>query len=366
MTKILSSKPQRILVIVVPYLGDVLLATPLIHSLKCAYPEAKLDVLVFKASAAMLEGNADIDQVISVPNRPSTAENWALIKRIFRRYDLAMALQTGDRAFWYTLIASSIRVNAVPPKGAKTAWKRFFTKASVAFDDEHTHTVLQNLKLLECLAIAPCFELVPPINDNHDAIQQRFAFLKEQDQYAVLHLHPQWTYKRWTEQGWFEIGHYLRQLGLKLVLTGSLASDEQAYIAGIASKLPTDTLNITGQVSLAELSYIIGRAKLFIGPDTGITHLAAATGIPVVALFGPTNPVKWAPWPTGYASFQNPFQKVGDQHVGNVLLVQGKGDCVPCYLEGCDRHRQSHSRCLDELSTQQIKDAIRRVLLGIA
>ena len=45
---------------------------------------------------------------------------------------------------------------------------------------------------------------------------------------------------------------------------------------------------------------IIAQAKLYIGPDTGITHLAAATGIPVIALYGPTNPVKWAPWPSGY------------------------------------------------------------------
>ncbi len=310
----------------------------------------------------MLEGNPDIRQILTISNRPTLAEHAALLKRIFRRYDLAMALQTSDRAFWYTLLAASIRVNAVPPVQSKTVWKRYFAKAWVEFDDEYTHTVLQNLRLLASLNVPPCYELVPPRIHNDDFVQKNQQLLIGLDKYAVLHVHPQWTYKRWTDQGWLEIGYYLRQIGLKLVLTGSATVEELDYIAQIACQLPEDTVNLAGKLTLAELTAIIEQAMLYIGPDTGITHLAAATGIPVIALFGPTNPVKWAPWPKGYTQFENPFHKVGDQQVTNVFLVQGQGACVPCYLEGCDRHRQSRSQCLDHLTSQRVKDTINKAL----
>jgi heptosyltransferase III len=210
--------------------------------------------------------------------------------------------------------------------------------------------------------VPPCYSVIPPRTNDIQQLNDRFAFLSDNNPYAVLHTHPQWTYKRWTVEGWIEIGHYLKNSGLKLVLSGGPEQDEIDYITNIAHKLPEDTINLAGQVSIAQLAQIIARAKLFIGPDTGITHLAAATGIPVIALYGPTNPVKWAPWPAAYQQKKNPFHKVGTQQVNNVFLVQGDGDCVPCHLEGCERHRESRSQCLDQLSPERIKRLVRQLL----
>ncbi|MGZ5008245.1 MAG: putative lipopolysaccharide heptosyltransferase III [Methylobacter sp.] len=354
----LSQEPAKILVIAMRYLGDVLLTTPLLHSLRRAYPDARLDVLVFHNTAAMLEGNPDIDHVITTPNRPKFADYRRLFGQLFRRYDLAIATQSGDRPFLYTLLAAPLRVAVVPPKNA-TGWrKRFFVQRWTEFDDDNTHTVLQHLKLLELIDVPKRFSLAPP---QTDSIPQ-FSFLTDNTAYAVLHPHPQWAYKQWTVAGWVEAGLYLKSLGLKLVLSGGPGQEEVDYVANIQSQLPEDTVNLAGRVSLAQLANIIGRAKLFIGPDTGITHLAAATGIPVIALFGPTNPVKWAPWPAGYNQDINPFDRMGSRRINNIDLIQGEGDCVPCHLEGCDRHRQSRSACLDTLSPERVKEAIRQAL----
>ena len=84
----------------------------------------------------------------------------------------------------------------------------------------------------------------------------------------MLHPYPQWTYKQWTIEGWIEIGHYLNKLGLKLVFSGGSAQEEKEYVANILCKLPEDTINLAGQVSLAQLAAIIAQAKLFIGTDT--------------------------------------------------------------------------------------------------
>ena len=357
----LQPNPRRILVIALRFLGDVLLTTPLIHSLKQAYPDARIDVLVYRNTAGMLEGNLDIHQIITTPNRPRFADYGHLLSRLFRRYDLAVVTQTGDRPFLYAMLAASFRVAVVPPKNAKGHWKRFFVQRWTEFDG-NTHTVLQHLKLLDLIHVPRCFALIPPTVSDTRQLAEQFPFLSEHSAYVVLHTHPQWTYKQWTIEGWIEIGHYLNGLGLRLVLSGGPAQEEIEYVAAILRRLPEGTINLAGLVTLAQLAAIIAGAKLYIGPDTGITHLAAATGIPVIALFGPTNPVKWAPFPYAYQANVNPFNKQGDQHVNNVYLVQGVGDCVPCDLEGCDKHQKSRSQCLDLLSFQHVKDAVNLAL----
>jgi heptosyltransferase-3 len=354
----MPAKPRKILVIAMRYLGDVLLTTPLIHSLRLAYPDAQLDMLVYANTVAMLEGNPDINQLITVPSKARFADNWALFRQLARGYDLAITTQAGDRPFLYSLFAASRRLGVVPPKPNTGWWKRFFLHRWLEFDDDNTHTVLQHLKILALINVPPHFALVPPRTQNAQALNQLIGT----GAYAVLHTHPQWTYKQWTVAGWIEIGHYLHRLGLRLILSGGSAPEEVDYIAHIAQQLPEDTLNLAGCVSLAELAQLLTNAKLYIGPDTGITHLAAATGVPVIALYGPTNPVKWAPWPYRFEQNSNPFSKIGSQVVNNIYLLQGEKACVPCHLEGCDKHQSSRSICLDTLSPERVKTTIRLIL----
>src|SRR5262249_56215915 len=100
---------------------------------------------------------------------------------------------------------------------------------------------------------------------------------------------------------------------------------------------------------------------VFIGPDTSVTHLAAASGCPTVALFGPTDPRLWGPWPA--AGLAQPWVAAGTiQRRGNVWLVQNPLPCLPCQEEGCERRLDSHSRCLDELSAVQVLVAVDRAL----
>ena len=87
----------RILVIALRRLGDVLLTTPLIRSVKRAYSDASVDALVFEGTGGILSGNPDVDSVIAIPARPSTGETLSLLRRLARRYDLALSTQSGDR-----------------------------------------------------------------------------------------------------------------------------------------------------------------------------------------------------------------------------------------------------------------------------
>jgi len=299
----LPVRPKRIIVIIMRYLGDVLLVTPLISSIRKAYKTAEIDVVVFNNTAAMLEGFADINSVITIPNQPTIKEQLDLYKTLFRKYDLAVNTQIGDRPFLVSLVSSSTRIGAIPQGHEKNHWKRFFYQGWTEFDNEHTHTVLQNLKLADVLNIPRVYQTTPP--------NCKFETKKNLAQkYAVLHPHPKWHYKRWPIKNWIKTACYLNQLGIQIVISGSSNEDEKKYINQIYDHLPDKTINLSGQLSLAELSTVIKHAQIYIGPDTGITHLAASTGTPVITLFGPTNPVKWAPWPHNYHINKNPFKSI--------------------------------------------------------
>src|SRR5579862_1455683 len=87
----------RILVVALRRLGDVLLTTPLIRSVKRAFPDSSIDALVFAGTEGILSGNPDLATVISVPERRSFGDSLTLLRRLVRRYDLALSTQTGDR-----------------------------------------------------------------------------------------------------------------------------------------------------------------------------------------------------------------------------------------------------------------------------
>ena len=107
---------SRILVVALRRLGDVLLATPLIRSIRRAWPNATLDVLVFADTAGILAGNPDIDHVIEMPARPSPLQSLRLAGRLHRDYDLAVSTQSGDRPTFFAMAAGRTHAGLVWPE----------------------------------------------------------------------------------------------------------------------------------------------------------------------------------------------------------------------------------------------------------
>jgi heptosyltransferase-3 len=120
-TTTFASPPRRVLVICIRRLGDVLLSTALIHSLRHAWPHARIEVLVNAASAPALVGNPDIDDVVVQPEKPGLWVLLRLVMRLLRSYDLAVCTLYNDRPHLYALVASSRRVTVVPPLTAPGA-----------------------------------------------------------------------------------------------------------------------------------------------------------------------------------------------------------------------------------------------------
>ena len=355
-----ETPPRRLLVIVTRRIGDVLLATPVVRSLKRTWPDAQIDALVFAGTEGFIAANRDLHRVLTVPERPRFAEHLKLASRIARRYDLALSLVPGDRPTLYAWLAGRRRAGLLIDS-PKTRWKQHLLHAWVPFDNEATHTVRMHLALLETLGVAPLAEVVPSWRTEDEASVRALLGALRGAPYAVLHPYPKFRYKMWTEDGWAEVGRWLQSRGIGVVLTGGPGADERAYVHRIATNIP-GSLDLTGQLSLGGVAYAISRAAAYVGPDTAITHAAAALGVPTVALFGPTNPVKWGPWPAGSDAAIDPWRLRGSQSAANVALVQGAGPCVPCGFEGCERHVQSASECLTSLRAATVIAALDQLL----
>jgi heptosyltransferase-3 len=273
----------RVLVVALRRLGDVLLTTPLIRSIKRAYPGAAIEALVFAGTEGILSGNPDLAGVLTMPERQSPRDACALLWRIWRRYDLALTTQTGDRPTFFAWLGGRQSAGPLDANRLSASLKRLALSRSYT-SDRRQHRIVDLLRMTERLGIPASAEVVCPQGS------VRTGLLPAQP-YAVVHAAPKYRYKQWTPDGWRKLAAALRQRGLPTVAIG--AATDRAYLDAVWRDAGVTRLD--GALSWPELTALIGGARVFIGPDTAVTHLAAATGTPTVALYGPTDPRIWGP-----------------------------------------------------------------------
>jgi heptosyltransferase III len=353
--------PKKILVIASQRIGDVLLITPVLRSIRHAYRDVQIDVVIFKGTEGCISANKDIDDIIIIKQGATFREQIKTICKLFRRYDLAISTLSGDRPIFYSWIAGKSCMGLVE-NGYKNLWKRLLLDKYELFDNDETHTVTMNLSLLKYLNIKKIPEVtVSWTNQDEIVVRQLLPFDMENKSYAVIHVYPMFSYKMWNLEGWINLINWLnKSKGLEIVLTGGHSSAELEYISLLRQSLPHDSIiNVAGKTNLGGVAYLLSKASVYVGLDTAVTHMAAALGIPTIALYGPTNPVKWGPLPNNLSfSGKSPYKRKGSQIVNNVFLLQGQGECVPCHEEGCDRNIKSFSKCLQEIQADDVIEAI--------
>ncbi|RYF43526.1 MAG: glycosyltransferase family 9 protein [Comamonadaceae bacterium] len=360
---------KRILVIATRQIGDVLLTTPLIRAARGRWPQAHIEVLGFAGTLGMLRGNPDVDMLIESPARLGWRGFWALLRRLWRSYDLALVTQPGDRAHLMGWVAARQRSGIIPERGGSNWWKSalLFHAVHSAGDGGELHVVAEKLALL-----------APWTGPQHGQVQDGPAKVVPPAPAAlpadieslltpgavVLHAPSMWPYKQWPLAHFRALAAALLARGHQLVLTGSAGARDQECVAALRGLAPSpQLLDCSGRLDFNQLANLLGRAALYIGPDTSVSHLAAASGVPVLAIFGPTNPLRWAPWPAQPRAHAL-FQRVAlVQAEGNVTVLQGGGlACVPCSKAGCEDHLQSRSDCLVAITPERVLEQALRLL----
>jgi heptosyltransferase-3 len=353
---------RRILVVATRQIGDVLLTTPLLQAARQRWPQARLDVLGFTGTLGMLRGNPDVDQLLEVPGGFRWANLRSLFWQIWRSYDLALVADPGDRAHLMGWLAAPQRSGIVPAQGGSNWIKRALLDHVVvsAGDLGSVHVTAEKQALLAPWRTAtttvqvvptPAAPLPAPLRD---AVKPGAV---------IVHAPSMWPYKQWPIQHFQQLVAALLAQGRQVILTGSQSERDQECVAALRRLASApQLLDLSGRLDFNQLSGLLQGAALYIGPDTSVSHLAAATGVPVIAILGPTNPQRWAPWPAR-SETQALFQRsTAVQTVGNVTVLQGTQSCVPCGRAGCEDHRGSRSDCLISITPQQVLEQVEQIL----
>ena len=292
---------QRILVVKLRQLGDVLLSTPVLAALREQFPAAEIVACVNPGGEQMLLGNSDVSRAMVPPSgggnsnfvlRWKTELNFARAIRK-QRFDLVLDLTTSDRSALLTRVSgASERLGYRSVKGF-LGRRRCYTWEVQPQRGEHV--VRKHLRMLEPLGIAPKERpLVFPVADeDRDFVGHLIPKGR-----VIVQVHPisRIAKKNWPAPFMAETVNWIAQRGFLPVITGSADPGEKAEVAKLCEQIEGEHINLTGQLTLKQLGALAERAKFFLGVDTAPMHIAAAVGTPVVALFGPTSENLWAPW----------------------------------------------------------------------
>lgn len=272
MNPVLNRLPQgsRIAVIRLRSLGDCVLTTPAIALLKAHRPDLEISVVVEDRFRGVFEGNPDIASLL--PPDLGAIARW--------RPRLTLNLHGGTRSMWLTL-ASRAPIRA---GFAHHAWSVLYNeripRAQQTLGKERpVHTA-------EHLASAMFWLGVPRTEIPRAKLIA--APHSGKGNYAVIHAFASAPEKVWAAERFLAVARQLTESGLIPVFLAGPADDVS----------PFAEFEVHRNAPLSEVKSILSGAQLFVGNDSGPAHIAAAFGIPVVVLFGPSNPVTWAPWRT--------------------------------------------------------------------
>ncbi|RLC20077.1 MAG: lipopolysaccharide heptosyltransferase II [Deltaproteobacteria bacterium] len=345
-------RPERILIIKMSAIGDVVHTLPLLEVLGKNFPGTRIDWLVEEEASDIIAGHPFLDRMIVSRRKgwekrlagfrdgPAVLrEGFAFLKELrARRYDLILDLQGLLRSGVLTGLSRGKR--KIGLEGAREGGGLFVNDGPVPVDPDE-HAVDRYLRMAAYLGCRP----VPWKGEIalFDADRERVERLLNGNAMSgrpLVAVNPmaRWETKLWPPERFTALAARLTdELGCGVVFTGSRR--DRAVLDGVCAGAGDRAVNLAGRTDLKQLACLYTRCAVVVTTDTGPMHIAAAMGTPVVALFGPT-----APWRTG------PY---GKGHT----IIREKMPCSPCFKKRCD-----HGTCMDRIAVDRVFSAVREAL----
>jgi heptosyltransferase I len=317
-----SGNIERLLIVRLSAMGDVIHTLPAAQALRDAFPNSMIGWVIEERWAELLCApetprrgprsaqrplvdwihpvslNGWRKSLFTIPTLQQIAKTWNDVRGA--GYDIAVDLQGAIRsavlARWSG--AREVYGAAVPRESPASLW---YTRRAIA---RGAHVVEQNLSVAEAVAQrkmkVPCVEFPRDVGAER-RIEQQLSELSV-GQFAILSPGAGWGAKRWPAERYGRVARSLAENGLHAIVNYGPGEEKLASEAAAPSE-GTATLM---KCSISELIALTRRARLFIGGDTGPMHLAAALRVPVVAIFGPTDPARNGPYGTRSIVLRNP------------------------------------------------------------
>lgn len=326
--------PQKILIVKPSSLGDVIHSLPFLNALRERFPKAEVHWVIAKGLEDLLTGHPMINRIWVINKdmwkklshiRDSLHELRVFLKAIKEEnYNIVVDLQGLLRSGIITLsTGSSVRVGF---QEAREGSRFFYTHKVKGGKD--LHAVDRYLKIagfLGCDIADVCFPL--PLSFSPSFLTHHSL----PGDYAVIAPGARWKTKRWPPE---KFGELSSRLPLSTVIVGSRGDMDIAH--EVVALSGGKAVSLAGKTNLKELIEIIRGAQFFVSNDSGPMHIAAALGIPVFAIFGPTDPLRTGPYGKGH------------------IVIRENVSCAPCFRRTCN-----DLKCMKSLSVDKVYGIIK-------
>jgi len=342
---------QNILIVKLGSIGDIIHTLPSLNALKNAFPKAKVSWVVEEKSKEILLGNKNIHRLYIIDTKrwrrdvrkpalavPVIKEILDFIKLLRDEdFDLALDFQGLIKSGIITFLSGAKFSIGFDKRSCREPLNTLFTKLKVVPGKGDEHMVNKNLSLLKKLGIRVNgneFKLIYPDSETHKLADKIFSMYNLNSEKFTVGIYPGggWVTKRWDCSNFARLCKLLKEKFNPQILLIS-GKDEENLVAEINRRLDVKALEICG-TTLKELMALVSRIDLFIGGDTGPLHIASAMGVPTVAIFGPSDPLKNGPY--------------GNWH----RIIQKNIPCKNCYRRHCDS-----IKCMKEVKVEEVFEA---------
>lgn len=327
---------ERILVIRLSAMGDVLLTTPVIRWLKHRFPDSTIDFLVKRRFAPILANNPYVDHVLAFDSDGGGSELIQRAKEIrASKYTRVLDLQTNPRSILLGWLSNAPVRRFYPGR-----WKRYHLVRFKRFlNDAFAPIPLRMLKTLQNWGVKDDglgLDFVLDADVRSWAEKQRIQTgWQEGDPYLIIAPSAGRKTKRWPEERFTEVGIHFHKQGFRIGLVGGTSDDE--CCDRVAASIHTDVLNLAGRATLQQTAAFIEGSHLLITNDTGVMHMGAAVNSPILAVFGPTSEH------LGFFPFR-----------AESIIVEKKMNCRPCSYHGTDECPIIHFKCMLEIPSDDV------------
>jgi heptosyltransferase-2 len=339
--------PNRLIVLRLDRIGDVVLSTPVLPALRQRFPHAFIAMLVRPPCRQLLEGHPALDEVLCY-DKEGAHRTWrgtVRFARGLRRYafDTALVLHPSNRSHWIPWLA---RIPVRIGYDRKSPWL-LTHRLPHRKQEGAQHEAAYTLELLRLFGIAPA-DPRPAIPVSAAADARVAAVLAEaavgpEERLVAVHPSASCVSKRWMPERFAQVADRLiAERGARICIVAGSADLDSARAMAQAMRQPA--VNLAGRLSIGELAALLRRCRLLLSNDSGPVHIAAAVGTPVVDIFGRNqaglSPLRWGPLGSGH------------------IILHKEVGCVTCLAHRCD----IGFLCLTSLSVEEVCRAAVAVL----
>lgn len=338
-------KVQRILLVQLFALGDILLSLPLVKGLRSQYPRGEIDLWVGKNWQELRSLLPYVDQVISADSRSISTTFATLIKLRKKHYDVALVLYPVVIGSWLALLSGArYRIGFTHDfdyrESLAVGADRFLLTHPVKLGSTIAHDTQRYLALGRELGLSlppepPFLYPTLPVISSMQSFLRQTGFRGDR---PLIGMNPNasWQGKQWPASHFAQLADRLiENRNVQVLFFGSRA--EKAYIENMIPLMKNKPLSVAGKTSLAEAAALIQHCRLFISNDSGPMHMACALDVPVLAIMGPTKIGMFRPW----SSISR--------------IVQSFLPCAPCTQENTDLC--GHFSCIRSISVDSVYEA---------